>query len=62
MIQTDIITAHEAAAYLKVHYSTIMRLLHERKIPGFRVGADWRLSRASLDRWMREAEVKREQT
>ena len=56
MIQTDIITAHEAADLLKVHYSTIMRLLHERKIPGFRVGADWRLSRSSLDRWMKEGE------
>ena len=62
MIQTDIITAREAAEYLKVHYSTVMRLLHQRKMPGFKVGADWRLSRASLDRWMKEAEVKREQT
>ena len=59
MIQPDIITAREAAEYLHVHYSTIMRLLHERKIPGFRVGADWRLRRSELDRWMKDGEIKR---
>jgi excisionase family DNA binding protein len=47
----DIITARELAAYLRVHPSTIYRLLHRGKLPAFRVGSDWRFSREAIERW-----------
>jgi excisionase family DNA binding protein len=47
----DVLTLEEVAEYLRVHRATIYRLLKKNKIPGFRVGGDWRFNRASIDRW-----------
>jgi excisionase family DNA binding protein len=47
-------TVKEAAAYLRVHRSTIYRLLLRKSLPGaFRVGSDWRIHRAALDAALR---------
>jgi excisionase family DNA binding protein len=43
----------ELAGYLRVHQATVYRLLKEKKLPAFRVGADWRFNREAIDRWMR---------
>ncbi len=51
-----IMTAKEVAEYLRVHPSTIYRQLRLRSIPAFKVGADWRFNRDSIDRWMLERE------
>ena len=63
MIPNEILTAHEVATLLRVHYSTVMRLVRERKIPAFRLGTggrggDWRFVRSQLQQWMQETEVK----
>jgi excisionase family DNA binding protein len=42
---SPVITVRELAGYLKVHQSTIYRLLRRHKLPSFRVGSDWRFSR-----------------
>ena len=47
----DVLTLEEVAEYLRVHPTTIYRLLKKREIPAFRVGSDWRFSLASIDRW-----------
>lgn len=47
----EIMTMTEVCSYLKVHPSTIYRLLKKKELPAFRVGADWRFTRASIDRW-----------
>jgi excisionase family DNA binding protein len=44
-------TVHELAEYLRVHPSTIYRLLRHGALPAFRVGSDWRFSREAIDRW-----------
>ena len=62
MIQTQpkpdmgprVLTVRELAGYLRIHQSTVYRLLRERKLPAFRVGTDWRFSRETIERWMRE--------
>jgi len=46
-----ILTVKEAADYLKVHPSTMYRLLNQRRVPAFKVGSDWRLILKELDRW-----------
>ena len=46
-----ILTVKEAADYLKVHPSTMYRLLNQRRVPAFKVGSDWRLILEELDRW-----------
>ena len=51
-----VLTLEETAAYLRVHPSTVYRLLRNHQIPGFRIGRDWRFNQDSIDRWVVEAE------
>jgi excisionase family DNA binding protein len=51
-IATGVLTVREVAEYLRVHQTTVYRLLKEQKLPGFRVGSDWRFNREMIDRWM----------
>ena len=39
-------TAKEAAEYLKLAERTLVRLAHEGKIPGVKIGGQWRFRRA----------------
>ena len=47
-----VLTVRELAAYLRVHQTTVYRLLRQQKLPAFRVGADWPFNRAEIERWM----------
>ena len=46
-----LLTVPELAEYLRIHSSTVYRLLRCRKIPGFEIGGDWRFSIEEIDRW-----------
>jgi len=48
-----VMTTSEVAAYLRVHCSTIYRMLKRRAIPAIKVGSDYRFSRDAIDEWMR---------
>jgi len=50
----EILTISELSAHLRVHPTTIYRLLREGRIPGFRVGSAWRFSRAAIEVWEHE--------
>jgi excisionase family DNA binding protein len=47
-----VLTVRELAGYLRVHQSTVYRLLREQKLPAFKVGSDWRFNREEIERWM----------
>jgi len=51
-----VMTLEEVADYLRVHPSTIYRLLKKKQLPAFKVGSDWRFNLESIDRWRAEAE------
>jgi excisionase family DNA binding protein len=51
--KTDILMIKEVAEYLKVTERTIYRLAAAKKIPAFKVGGSWRLSRADIEQWIR---------
>ena len=51
-----VMTLEEVAGYLRVHPSTIYRLLKKKKLPAFKVGSDWRFNLESIDKWRAEAE------
>jgi excisionase family DNA binding protein len=55
-----VLTVREVSERLRVHPTTIYRLLRSNQIPAFRVGSDWRFSTDMIDRWMsaQQAEVK----
>jgi excisionase family DNA binding protein len=51
-----VLTLEEVAQYLRVHPSTIYRLVKKKQLPGFKVGSDWRFNLESIDRWRADAE------
>jgi excisionase family DNA binding protein len=44
-------TLEELAAYLRVHASTVYRMLKRQEIPAFRMGSDWRFVRKEIEEW-----------
>jgi excisionase family DNA binding protein len=52
----NVMTLEEVANYLRVHPSTIYRLVKRGKLPAFKVGSDWRFNQESIDTWRTQAE------
>jgi excisionase family DNA binding protein len=52
------LTTGEAARYLRIHRSTVYRLIRQNQIPAFKIGTDWRLDRDALEKWMAERTLK----
>ena len=50
--RTQIMTLKEIAKYLGVHSMTVYRLLKEKKLPGFKVGGQWRTKKEVLDGYL----------
>jgi excisionase family DNA binding protein len=46
-----VLTVNELADYLRVHRSTIYRLLKKGQLPGFKIGSDWRFNVEVIDDW-----------
>jgi excisionase family DNA binding protein len=54
--EPSILTIENVAEYLRVHPSTIYRMLKKKQLPAFKVGRDWRFKREAIDRWCVNAE------
>jgi excisionase family DNA binding protein len=52
----EVFTLYETAEILKVHPSTVYRLLKNKQIPAFKMGSDWRFNAESIERWIKERE------
>jgi excisionase family DNA binding protein len=48
---TKLVTVKELSRYLRVHPSTIYRLLKLGELPGIKLGSDWRFSIQAIDLW-----------
>ena len=59
-MDNPVMTVRELADYLRVHPTTIYRLLKQKRIPAFKVGSDWRFDRESIDRWRLEQQTREE--
>ncbi len=46
-----VLTVGELSGYLRVHRSTIYRLLKRGQLPGFKIGSDWRFNVEAIDEW-----------
>lgn len=55
-VRTRVLTVQEVSRYLRVHPSTIYRMLKKNQLPAFRVGSDWRFTVEAIDKWRAEAE------
>lgn len=47
-------TIEEVAGYVRLHPSTVYRLVRSGVMPGVKVGKQWRVDGQTLDDWMRE--------
>ena len=54
---TIVLTLEEVAQFLRVHPSTVYRLLRKRTIPAFKVGSDWRFNQESVENWVKKLEA-----
>jgi len=50
-VPAKVMTVNELSDYLRVHRSTIYRLLKKGEIPGFKIGSDWRFNVEAIDQW-----------
>ena len=50
----EVLTVKELGNLLRVHSSTVYKLIREDKIPRFRVGSEWRFRTDVIVRWMAE--------
>ena len=49
--QSRLVTVRELSNYLRVHPSTIYRLLKRGDLPALKLGSDWRFNLEAIDRW-----------
>ena len=54
---TIVLTLEEVAQFLRIHPSTVYRLLRKHTIPAFKVGSDWRFNRESVENWVKKLET-----
>ncbi|MCX6961413.1 MAG: helix-turn-helix domain-containing protein [Verrucomicrobia bacterium] len=52
--QNEVMNGDEAAVFLKMPKSTLLKLCSEGQLPGVKVGRQWRFNRFALENWMRE--------
>ena len=58
MTEENVLTVQELARYLKMKPVTIYKHAKEGKLPGFKVGANWRFKKSTIDTWIAEQEEK----
>jgi excisionase family DNA binding protein len=57
--KVQILNVAELSEYLRIHKTTIYRMLREGRLPGFRIGSDWRFSVEAIDQWLRDHSQKK---
>jgi excisionase family DNA binding protein len=48
----DVMTLAEAATYLRLPETEVMRLVREQELPGRAAGAEWRFLKSALQAWL----------
>jgi excisionase family DNA binding protein len=57
--KVQILNVSELSEYPRIHKTTIYRMLREGRLPGFRIGSDWRFSVEAIDQWLRDHSQKK---
>jgi excisionase family DNA binding protein len=50
----EVLTVKEVSEMLRIHKTTLYKLVKTGKIPSFRIGSDWRFRSDLLERWIAE--------
>ncbi len=57
--QENVLTLQEAAQYLRLSEMTVLRLAHQGKVPGAKIGRQWRFSREKIEKLILDPEILR---
>ena len=49
LLEKEIMTINQVAAYLQLSEMTTYKLVQEGKIPAFKIGRSWRVKKSDLD-------------
>lgn len=60
MIEDEVMSFKEAAAFLKLNKNTLVKLAREGKIPAQKAGKQWRFSKSALMKWLEGSQLKTE--
>jgi len=55
---SPIMTVPEGAEYLRIHQSTVYRLIRRNQLPCFKIGSDYRFDRDAIEKWVANRQVK----
>ncbi len=61
-MSNELMRTRELQEFLKVDRTTIYNMLGEGRIPGFKVGGQWRFSRQEIEEWFRRQQPEVEVT
>jgi excisionase family DNA binding protein len=50
-MESNMLTLREVCQLLRVHPSTVYRLIKTGKLPAFKIGRDFRFNRESIEKW-----------
>lgn len=53
-LKNELLTVDETCRYLKITPRTLYRYIHDRRLPGFKLGKEWRFVRSDLEQWIEE--------
>jgi len=57
MVKTkEVLTIDELSRYLRIPKSTLYKLVQESRIPGQKIGRQWRFSKEAIDRWLEKSD------
>lgn len=56
LMDNEILTVDEVAAYLKLAKKTVYKLVAEKQIPAFRVGKFWRFKKSEIEHWINKCQ------
>jgi excisionase family DNA binding protein len=56
-VNKRVLTVREVSDYLRVHPSTVYRMIKKNQLPAFRIGSDWRFTVEAIDQWRARAEA-----
>jgi excisionase family DNA binding protein len=54
LVIDDILDAEEVGKMLRIHSRTVIRLANQGKLPGFKVGGQWRFRRKDIEDYIEE--------
>lgn len=52
MVEDQLMTIKQVAAYLRVNERTVLKLVQDGSLPGVKVGNQWRFRKAMIDTWL----------